>query len=125
MTENQAMLWVEALRSGKYKQTTKGNLKDDEGHCCLGVLCEMSKKAKFSKNPNFNKCYKIGHSGNSGTLPIEVMNEFGLSNPDGMKASDTSLFIEGAEYLSLSSANDKGVPFNKLADWIEENYMYL
>ena len=125
MTKEQAILWVEDLRSGKYKQTTEGHLKDNIGHCCLGVLCERSKTAQFIKTQAPSGSHKIGRNGHSGTLPIEVMNEFGLSNPDGMKASDTSLFIEGAEYLSLSSANDKGVPFNKLADWIEENYMLL
>jgi hypothetical protein len=38
----QAKLWVEALRSGEYKQTS-GALKDEfDGYCCLGVLCEIS-----------------------------------------------------------------------------------
>ena len=32
--------WVEALRSGKYKQT-KGELKNGQGFCCLGVACEI------------------------------------------------------------------------------------
>lgn len=35
--------WLEALRSGEYRQTT-GSLTDDEGaFCCLGVLCEILK----------------------------------------------------------------------------------
>lgn len=37
--------WIDALRSGKYKQTT-GALRrqsDNEvGYCCLGVLCEVA-----------------------------------------------------------------------------------
>lgn len=33
--------WVEALRSGEYKQG-RGELLNDEGaYCCLGVLCAM------------------------------------------------------------------------------------
>lgn len=32
--------WITALRSEKYSQT-KGNLRDDEGYCCLGVLCDL------------------------------------------------------------------------------------
>ena len=32
--------WVNALRSGKYKQT-RGNLQDGDGFCCLGVLCDL------------------------------------------------------------------------------------
>lgn len=37
--------WLEALRSGKYKQTTRAlcELNDDGtyGYCCLGVLCDI------------------------------------------------------------------------------------
>ena len=32
--------WVAALRSGKYPQT-RLKLKDHEGYCCLGVLCDV------------------------------------------------------------------------------------
>jgi hypothetical protein len=32
--------WIEALRSGKYGQTTS-HLSDKEGFCCLGVLCDL------------------------------------------------------------------------------------
>ena len=39
-------LWVEALRSGKYQQI-KGVLRqplaNGYGHCCLGVLCEITR----------------------------------------------------------------------------------
>jgi len=40
--------WLEALRSGKYKQTT-GYLRDDDGFCCLGVLCDVVKNDKAVK----------------------------------------------------------------------------
>ena len=33
-------LWLEALRSGNYKQTSN-ELFDGEGYCCLGVLCDV------------------------------------------------------------------------------------
>lgn len=32
--------WINALRSGKYKQTTDC-LRDDTGYCCLGVLTDI------------------------------------------------------------------------------------
>lgn len=35
--------WVKALRSGKYEQT-EGCLKDKNGYCCLGVLCDILPK---------------------------------------------------------------------------------
>lgn len=35
--------WVKALRSSKYKQA-QGQLKKDDGFCCLGVLCDLAVK---------------------------------------------------------------------------------
>jgi len=35
--------WIEALRSGKYKQG-RMCLKRDNEYCCLGVLCEINNK---------------------------------------------------------------------------------
>jgi len=34
-------LWVAALRSGDYTQA-KRYLRPHDGHCCLGVLCEVA-----------------------------------------------------------------------------------
>ena len=33
-------IWIDALRSGKYKQTY-GRLHDEKGFCCLGVACDL------------------------------------------------------------------------------------
>lgn len=44
--------WVEALRSGKYKQTTD-KLKRNDKYCCLGVLCEISNISEFSKEEEY------------------------------------------------------------------------
>lgn len=35
-------LWVEALRSGKYKQNRLGWLRIDGRYCCLGVLADVA-----------------------------------------------------------------------------------
>lgn len=42
MNKEVAVQWVEALRSGKFKQG-RSRLQDSEGnYCCLGVLCEIA-----------------------------------------------------------------------------------
>lgn len=49
---NNAKLWVKALKSGKYKQTS-GTLQDEDGYCCLGVACKLYEKKtgkKLEKN---------------------------------------------------------------------------
>lgn len=38
--------WSRALRSGKYKQG-KGQLRDGDNFCCLGVLCDVSGVGKW------------------------------------------------------------------------------
>src|SRR4051812_2834892 len=40
MLSPNARKWVEALRSGRFKQT-RGVLTNDEGYCCLGVACQL------------------------------------------------------------------------------------
>jgi hypothetical protein len=43
MPEKVKTKWLEALRSGKYNQTTEV-LQNDCGYCCLGVLCRVGEK---------------------------------------------------------------------------------
>jgi hypothetical protein len=45
MNEEIKQKWVAALRSGKYSQTRE-TLQDENGFCCLGVLCEVMKLPK-------------------------------------------------------------------------------
>jgi len=40
ITVEDAQKWANALRSGKYKQTT-GELQSQYGYCCLGVACKI------------------------------------------------------------------------------------
>jgi hypothetical protein len=45
MNKDVARRWVDALRSGKYKQTTHRLAIERNGevsYCCLGVLCELA-----------------------------------------------------------------------------------
>ena len=42
LTKTQATEWINALRSGKYEQTKK-MLQDENGFCCLGVFCAITK----------------------------------------------------------------------------------
>lgn len=43
LPEDHKRMWIEALRSGTYPQTTR-NLRDDVGFCCLGVMCDLARK---------------------------------------------------------------------------------
>lgn len=86
--------WITALRSGKYKQT-RGSLKDSEGYCCLGVLCELSPFEDWA---------------DGGYLSHDVRNWAELDN-DNPQAGDNV----------LSQINDFGISFNEIADLIEKH----
>ncbi len=45
--------WIEALRSGKYKQG-KGVLRYGDEFCCLGVLCDVVDPKKWESQFNDN-----------------------------------------------------------------------
>ncbi len=54
MNQDMKKKWVEALRSGKYRQSThKYYLKYDGDYSCLGVLCEISGVGYWKKNEHY------------------------------------------------------------------------
>ena len=46
---------IEALRSGDYAQT-RNHLKDDNGHCCMGVGCEISGLGEWQEQDTMYQC---------------------------------------------------------------------
>ncbi len=94
--------WIEALRSGNYKQGF-GQLKNNKDeYCCLGVACELFKaKIGGSWNPSF----------------------------DGTKFSCTTgmtplVGISHMQQLDLVDMNDLSrLSFDKIADYIEKEYL--
>jgi len=96
---------VKALRSGKFKQT-KHRLKDEDGHCCLGVLCEISGKDKKEWQ-------------GWGSLPNNVKNWAGMNTSNGKlpwSHDDDASELD----RSLVSLNDRyGADFDLIADIIQ------
>jgi hypothetical protein len=102
--------WVAALRSGLYHQT-KDRLSDDQGFCCLGVLCDLSGTGRWEYG-RLGKTYL----GNDGLLPAEVRDWAGMSGALGEIAG---------EGRSLSQLNDNGYSFTTIADIIEREWEKL
>ena len=107
-------LWVEALESGDYKQTT-GRLHDDDGYCCLGVACEISGLVTWDQPAearHYNAIYDP-ETGDFSTvaLPLRVAKWLGLSGLDGDFHSDTHSYI----LESLANINDGGASFADIA----------
>jgi len=102
--------WVDALRSGEYQQT-KGRLHDEDGFCCLGVLCDLYIKEnnvewELVNNGNYYEFqYKVAD------LPFSVVEWSGIPSHNLMDISERT----------FAELNDKGFTFNEIADVIEEH----
>lgn len=93
-------LWLEALRSGKFKQ---GKLRlhnlDDNSYCCLGIACRIMHPRRVFNGVDLP--YK------SHKFKIPKMLNCDQSN---------SIAQQLAEFN-----DDKGYSFEKIANWIEKN----
>ena len=103
--------WLEALRSGEYKQG-KGILKDDkDNYCCLGVLCQIHSKetnTEWGVNEGNNL---FNYLNDSFALPNVVFNWANLESQSPMIGEISLIF----------SNDDLGYSFNQIADEIEKH----
>lgn len=98
-------LWVEALRSGEYKQT-KHLLHDDEGYCCLGVLCEVTRS-----NTKVPVDYDVSTNRITG---------YSLWD-DQTDVSEWSEIPRDTQWYLAGMNDDKDKTFAEIADYIEEH----
>lgn len=102
--------WVDALRSGKYQQTSSV-LQDTEGHCCLGVACDVARL--HGTQVTMDGAFIDGSSLDEQPL---VMDWLGLRDGEGCIGN-----IVGG-WNHLTAINDlSGHGFDFIADTIEQN----
>src|SRR4051794_35352962 len=89
--------WVDALRSGKYKQG-KGLLRDfNDNYCCLGVLCEIAGiSASLDHCISGSRYTYLGYSSN---LPLKIWLNTHESELMGLNDSLKKSFNEIADYI--------------------------
>lgn len=113
-TKKDIMKWVNALRSGKYRQSTL-RLQNDKGFCCLGVACDIFiPKSKQTLYDGFL----------IGKTPSEQKYA-----PKWLKDINDTFFIPSMG--SLTKLNDFGHPkenleeftFNEIADLLQLVYI--
>lgn len=124
--EQARALWVEGLRSGEYNQA-EGVLcaLDDEdriAHCCLGVACEVYQIHEgdplYIDEDKENGIEVRSYDGATLTLPEEVKDWLGLANEEGKYGQGNESGY--SPQPSLAADNDKGIPFDRIADIIED-----
>jgi hypothetical protein len=102
--------WVDALRSGDYQQTQR-RLHDENGFCCLGVLCDLYGKEHNVEWNLANNGHNYEFQKFESYLPSSVMKWADLEyrNPP---VND--------EESTLVRLNDSGSTFAQIANLIEE-----
>lgn len=118
--------WVEALRSGDYKQGTGALLKvredGTEEFCCLGVACQISGVVSRLDRGELRVPAFVSNEdpddNNAGTLPDAVVEWLGI------ESVNPTLTDENGRSDATSVWNDvEDADFDKIADLIELKYL--
>lgn len=104
MTKQQALEWVNALRSGKYKQgksRLKQKYKDGSTRfCCLGVAADLLKLDSKSH---------------------QILQSVSIPYNSSVEMYSYDLFLGKDIQIELAELNDDGKDFEYIADYIESN----
>ena len=117
--------WADALESGEYSQT-RNVLRDENGYCCLGVLCDVSKLGEWIKHDDEDglldpeqlftyKCFDEGERND--VLPEDVMGfigDYSDTNPYILEEGGSDFIARGK--VEFSELNDTlGLNFKQIA----------
>jgi hypothetical protein len=120
-------IWIAALRSGHYEQGQE-LLRSGDNYCCLGVFCEVMGV------PSYEQAGLFIYGDSESVLSDEVQDQYGFDSSEVMiQLTENNVeaikpFMSDEQDISflkngvyLTSLNDFGVPFNVIADLIEEH----
>lgn len=110
-------LWQNALRSDRYKQTT-GTLANEEGHCCLGVACEVAIANGLSVRKAEVGDGSFSYDTETDVMPGVVADWFGVDICP-VVVHDDDLDDDG-DMGYLDHLNDTGTSFIKIAELLEQ-----
>lgn len=102
MNERIKDLWVNALKSGEYKQTTDLLTDGEGGYCCLGVLCDV-----YIKENGLGEEEAIAIFERHTILPPYVADWAGIESNPVLLGNDRASFL-----------NDEGFSFERIAELI-------
>jgi hypothetical protein len=119
-----AKAWIAALRSNDYQQT-KHALKTEDGYCCLGVACEISKLGSFKARNSgvyffLSERFRGDELRNTGDMPPHIKTHYGLVS-DIVVLDYVDTAHVGDSSLKIAELNDwHGLSFNQIADILEK-----
>lgn len=105
--------WIDALRSGNYTQA-RGGLRDGDGFCCLGVMCDLEVNEDTVHKWRGNYFDFNGDPINSFASfpPNSLMREYGIGLSMTIPVLDRS-----DKPITIANLNDVGrLNFDEIAD---------
>lgn len=118
-----AQRWVNALRSGEYRQTD-GALQNDSGFCCLGVLCDLAVKDGVIPPPRVDDETEVTLYGGPDELADHELPPTSVHVWSGLNPKTTYVIPElGLEETLYGLNDDRGFDFRQIADVIEREYL--
>lgn len=121
MKKADAMKWVNALRSGKYKQGMYGRLRDNHGgFCCLGVLDDIFPELDLrgENAATLGNFRKIGLASADGNLPSVDEDDIGFN----CSATNLARLNDGFGDYKSDERIDR-YSFDEIADIIQAEYI--
>lgn len=108
-----AKLWVEALRSGHYRQGRGALRSATNEFCCLGILCNLHAQAhpEIAKTQTSRRVY-LGGS----TYPVETVAKWA-----GLRYHRGCFYAANGDVKCLAEMNDSDKTFLEIAAVIEQN----
>lgn len=97
-------MFIAALRSGRYRQI-QGQLRNNEGMCCLGVACEV-KRLRTGRGKFFDGQFLDGKDVDYKIPPRAVAEYYGWEQENPMFQSDGN---------TAAALNDSGYSFKRIA----------
>jgi len=111
MKEDVKNKWVEALRSGKYKQGKRCLRNENDEFCCLGVLCDLYDPNLWGKD-NGNEKYRYdNHPYRFSFPPTKVLQWSDMPKYTNDLNISVSLLIDMNDHQNKT--------FNEIADFLE------
>jgi hypothetical protein len=113
--------WVEALRSGEYKQGT-GFLCCEGRYCCLGVLCKINNRPLLLTEISKEEAAELGviFDKSNNKLSPAFESAYRVLQDLGSFPHNVYAWIRNQASFSLADCNDKGLTFLEIADIIEQ-----
>lgn len=115
MRKDIADMWADALRSGEYRQTTM-QLRDVDGYCCLGVLCDLHRRRTGAGEWSSDGYYNTDDD-TDGVIPTPAVAEWA-----GLKDRSPTVSSDLGNDLITALNDDEGHSFEELADIIQAQW---